>query len=56
MILATILNSEKIERLVLVIDNKFADLQNEASKLNISLPSNMSDFLNLEEDGMNKDI
>lgn len=54
MIFATIINSDNKERLALVIDNKFADLEQEAKKLNISLPNNMADFLNLEEDGMNK--
>ena len=49
---ASILNSQNQERLCLVFDNKFADLANEAQKLNISLPSNMAEFLLLEESGM----
>jgi fumarylacetoacetate (FAA) hydrolase len=52
MIFGTILNKNNQERLVLVVDNKFADLENESKKMNLNLPSNMADFLLLEEKGM----
>lgn len=52
MIFGTILTNENKEKLVLVSDNKFADLHIEGKKLGLELPDNMYDFLNLEEKGM----
>lgn len=49
----SVLNQNNEERLCLLYNDKYADLSNEAKKLNIDLPSKMADFLNLEEDGMN---
>lgn len=41
------------ERLGFYIDGKIADLENEADKYGISLPSDILDLLDYEEDGMN---
>lgn len=49
---ASILNNNNEERLCLLFNSQYADLSNESIKLNISLPSKMSDFLELEEKGM----
>ena len=49
----SVLNQNNEEKLCLLYNDKYADLSNEAKKLNIDLPSKMADFLNLEEDGMN---
>lgn len=49
----SVLNQNNEERLCLLYNDKYADLSNEAKKLNIDLPSKMADFLNLEEDGLN---
>lgn len=49
---ASVLNKNNEERLCLLFNSQYADLSNEAQKLSISLPSKMSDFLELEEKGM----
>lgn len=49
---ASVLNDRNEERLCLIYNGKYADLAKEAKKNNLDLPSNMADFLNLEEKGM----